>query len=304
MLALAAMAVSGPAFAAMGACEGAYVKSDPQDQIRLYTICLDDLQEEAVAGAYHNRGVAYMRTGQLEQAMSDFDASLLYDNNYGLAYFNRAAVYAEQGQLTRAMADLDRTLELRPSRIHSEAHYRRGLLRQATGDYAGAIADFEEVMETNIAWLDPDRRQKQRQRASGALAKAYLLATSPEPTFRDGAQAVTLAESALEHGEPAEARAVLAAAYAEAGQMDAALREHALARQMAAEAGAAEDAELTVQLAAYQAGEPYRLDASACGANTATECRFAWYSERMMLSRGKAWFGDAPAGDGASIAPF
>lgn len=277
----------GPVFAAMGACEGAYVKSDPEDQIRLYSICLDGLDQESLAGTYHNRGVAYLQTGELERAMSDFDSSILWDSDYGLAYFNRATIYALQSNPERAIADLTTTLDLRPSRVHRAAYLRRGALREIRGDYAEAMADYEAVAQASIPWFGGERTYKLRQRAQALIAQARLLATAPDDAIRDGQRAVALAEQALAIEESAAGRAALAAAYAETGQIDRAIQEQTLASQAGAEDGSIH-ALFAAQMAAFQAGQPYRDEASACVTTDEDGClEIAWTTERMHLYRTK-----------------
>lgn len=279
---------AAPAMAAMGACEGAYVKQNLADQIRLYTICLDGLWDNARAGAVHNRGVAYLQSGQIQQAISDFDMSLYYDPRYGLAYFNRAAANAQLGNYRLAIADLDHTLELLPSRVHVDARFQRGVLRQAERDYAGALEDFDAVIARNIAWLDPERRYKSAQITWGMLAKASLLATAEDPAFRNGAQAIALAEAVQAREDSAIVRSVLASAYAEAGRFVDAAREQALAVQMAEQEGWGEEsAGLDAQLAAYRDGQSYRTAATDCvhGGLAAYCDGSAWRVEQMHLRR-------------------
>lgn len=282
---LVALAAPGAAFSAMGACESAIRNKTPDEEIRLYTICMDELPESAMAGALHNRAVAHLEKGDLNAAEADLNASLSYDNEYGLAYFNRALIHARYGDIDLALADLSRAIELPPSRIHSAARLRRANLFQITGDYAGAVADYDRVIARQLAFLDPDRREKLQQRAEARLGKAWVLAAASDASVRDGAQAVTLAQEALDHEDSAYGRAVLAAAFAEAGRFPDAVREQQLAMQMAAQAGAPADATLEGQLAAYQADQPYRQPLANCAEESAAVCGAAWAENEGMVLR-------------------
>ena len=78
----------------MSACSSAYVKDSLDEQIELYTICLTHGQMSAqhLAGAFINRGVAYLRKGDTDRALEDFNKSIHYDPKFGLAYLNRALI--------------------------------------------------------------------------------------------------------------------------------------------------------------------------------------------------------------------
>jgi tetratricopeptide (TPR) repeat protein len=284
-----------PAFAGLGACEGAAVKKRPDDRIRLYTICMENLADKHMAGAYHNRGVAYLEVGDLENALSDINTSLQYDSEFGLGYFNRAIVYARLGDFDLALEDLDYAVEAHPTRIRTDAYLRRGALHEVMGDYASAIADYEVAM------------QRRGRKAEARLALASLLATAEDASYRDGARAVALAEDALERKGSAYGHATLAAAYAESGQFEVAVREQTLALQMAAEEGFAGDPELTTRLALYQAGQPYREAAVTCGvAGASEECdqQLAWVGDNMRLSRTSINVNFWTSGSGELPGPF
>ncbi len=83
------------------------------------------------------------------------------------------------------------------------------------GNYACAVENYERAIE-------------QRPESGAALTNlAWILATAPDATFRDGARAITLAEAAVSNAERTGDidgnlgyLVALAAAYAEAGRYD------------------------------------------------------------------------------------
>ena len=94
-----------------------------------------------------------------------------------------------------------------------------------------------------------------------AARLAWLLATAPEDSLRDGAEAVRLAERAVKvtGDRLPEALDVLAAAYAEAGRFDDATATARRARELATAAGGtALAAEIGQRLALYEVAKPYR----------------------------------------------
>jgi tetratricopeptide (TPR) repeat protein len=90
---------------------------------------------------------------------------------------------------------------------------------------------------------------------------ARLLATSPEPSLRNGAEAVALAERAAEltGGRQPQILDTLAAAYAEAGRFAEALETARRALALAEASGnAALAGTLQTRLALYASGKPLR----------------------------------------------
>jgi Flp pilus assembly protein TadD len=86
---------------------------------------------------------------------------------------------------------------------------------------------------------------------------AWIRATDRSAELRDGAQAVKLAERCckLSNYKMNGTLDTLAAAYAEAGRFDDAIRWQTKAIELA---GAADTSELKKQLESYQAGKPLR----------------------------------------------
>jgi hypothetical protein len=92
------------------------------------------------------------------------------------------------------------------------------------------------------------------------------VATSEDPSVRDGAEALLLAERLCEVSGCAQASELdaLAAAYAETGRFDLAAATAERARRSASEAGAAELADaIGLRTELYRRGEPYRVRSGA-----------------------------------------
>jgi tetratricopeptide (TPR) repeat protein len=231
----------------LAACGSAYAKKDPKDQIRLYTLCIEKgaLEVKNRAGAYNNRGVAYLEAGEIDKALVDFNAAIRDDPDWGLAYVSRATILMQKGELDAAEKDLTAATKLPPNRIWGPAFYYRGLVRQARGDFADALADYRAAVKEDKH--SPDYLNN----------LAWLLATCPDDRIRNGAEAVKVAESAMKAKDSAAARDTLGAAYAETGRFDDATREEsqAIAMFKGSPAGAAA---LNARLALYRSGKPYR----------------------------------------------
>ena len=148
-----------------------------------------------------------------------------------------------QGELDGALADATAALDRDPELVNgynlrASVHYQRG-------DFAAALADHLKAAE-----LDPDD--------PGTLNfLAWLRATCPDDGLRDGAQAVRDATRACELTEyrlPGYLD-TLAAAHAEAGRYEDAVRWQEKAVKLAAADGRAE---YEGRLELYKLGRPYR----------------------------------------------
>jgi tetratricopeptide (TPR) repeat protein len=195
--------------------------------------------------AYNNRGFAWRVKRDYDRAIADFNEALLLNPRYALAYRNRGLAWGSKREHDRAIADFNEALRLNPQ--DAQAYRSRGYAWSQKRDYTRAIADFNEALR--IAPQDPSVH-------NGA---AWLLATAPVATARNGARAVEHARKAAELSEwkAASILDTLAAAYAEAGNFSDAVRwqERALESPEFVKTlgeGARE------RLALYRKSQPYR----------------------------------------------
>ena len=128
------------------------------------------------------------------------------------------------------------------------AHNNLGWLAQSQGRWGEAAASYERAMA-----LDPAYRQ-------ALVNLAWLRAAAPEDSLRDGPSAIELARRALSgggEGDPALLD-LLAAARAEAGELEQAIELAERALDLAPSGGALAEG-LRARLAAYRAGSAWRL---------------------------------------------
>jgi tetratricopeptide (TPR) repeat protein len=130
-------------------------------------------------------------------------------------------------------------------------YVNRGLAWSETGEYGKALADLNEAMR-----LDPKE-------ASTYRMAAWIWATCPDAQFRDGKRAHEAATHAreLSGGGDADTLETLAAACAEAGDFDMAVKRQEEAVGMYKDEPARTNAD--ERLALYRARKPYREDPAA-----------------------------------------
>jgi tetratricopeptide (TPR) repeat protein len=144
--------------------------------------------------------------------------------------------------MDQAIADYDAALALDPA--NGGIYHARALALTAKGTYNKAIADYAASVR-----LNPDR-------ADYWNSAAWLLATCPQKEQRNGRQAIAHAKKACELSSWREASYLdtLAAAYAEDGQFEEAIRWQKQALQLAPEAS---QRDMRSRMELFQKGKPY-----------------------------------------------
>lgn len=100
--------------------------------------------EPTNAMAYSNRGSAYSRLQDIENALANYDLAIKHNPEYPTAYANRAFAYYKVGRYEEGVADCNRAVALKPNQAYGYSN--RGLCRAALGD-KGARADFQKALE-------------------------------------------------------------------------------------------------------------------------------------------------------------
>jgi tetratricopeptide (TPR) repeat protein len=168
--------------------------------------------EPRYANAHFGRAAAYRAKKEYDQAIKDLDATLDIDDKHVAAWNDRGLCYSLKKEYTKAVKDYDEALRINPK--NTVTYLNRGVAHKATKQYGKAIADYEDALR-----LDPKYAKVQSN-------LAWVLATCPEEKYRNGKRAVELATKASEStkGKDAGYLDVLAAAHAEVGNFDEAVR--------------------------------------------------------------------------------
>jgi tetratricopeptide (TPR) repeat protein len=197
------------------------------------------------AQAYVNRGAARSGKGDYDGAIADHSEAIRLNPPYTGAYVARAYAWTHKGDKDKAIADYGEAIRIDPK--YEAAYMGRGEMWRASGDYARSMADFEAVLRI-------------RPESAGAYNDiAWLRATAMDPKFRDARQAVESAKKAcrLSEWKRASHLDTLAAAYAEAGDFDQAVRWEEKALTFSANSGSAGE-KMRERLARYRQKKPYR----------------------------------------------
>jgi tetratricopeptide (TPR) repeat protein len=167
-------------------------------------------------------------------------------DNY-FAHASLADFLMRGGRVTEAIAHSEEALRIRPS--DADAQNNLGLALLQTGDTLRATEHLEKALE-----IDPGHMNAE-------VNLAWILATAPEASTRNGARAVQLAEDVAHRAGHPNAIVVrtLAAAYAETGRFSDAIET---AQQAIAIAKATGNdglaADLERNIAAYRLNQPIR----------------------------------------------
>jgi len=211
------------------------------------------------ADAYNNLGAALARQGKMDEAIVDLSkaveldpafasaesnlghALLAKDNvNEAIPHLNRAlelgpesadlhidlgAALAEKGQIDEAIPHFEQALRILPNEV--EAHSYLGMALVMKGRGTEGLAHWRQVLKR-----EPDNLQVLND-------TAWLLATSSDSTLRNGNEAISLAEHAVQLTSAREPALLgtLAAAYAEAGEFDKAIELEQRATDLAIQQG-------------------------------------------------------------------
>ncbi len=227
--------------------------------------------------ALQNRGVSLAMQGDYESALADFSKVVQLQPEYQNAWFNRGEIRYELGDFKNAVADYTQALDLKSDDAASYAS--RGHAYFQLADYTKALADYSDAvrLQPQDAGLYATRADAYRSlgnwpraaqdyqkaiRLDDALGVAYqgaawLMATCPDPRFRDSRQALLAAERAIELDGQSDYQYLdtLAAALASNGQYEEALA----AVKKALEACPEEQRPpLRDRQALYETGQPYR----------------------------------------------
>ena len=102
--------------------------------------------------AYNNLGFYLSRQGRMDEAMTNYEASLKINPNYADAQNNLGHALAERKQFATAIGHYRAALRNSPNNV--EIHNNLGNALAETGDAEGALAEYRFVLERNPEHAD------------------------------------------------------------------------------------------------------------------------------------------------------
>ena len=196
--------------------------------------------------ALYGLGNALLQTGRTDEAISYYEKAIAKIPSFVEAHHNLGNALVQKGSLAEAIPHYEKVLELKPA--HVDARYNLANAFVLEGKIGEAIAQYEAVLKTQPDFVDVLNNI------------AWVLATTPQASLRDGTKAVAFATRAdrLSGGDNPVILHTLAAAYGEAGNFDEAAANAKKAIELAKAAVQQPMVEqLSSELALYVARKPF-----------------------------------------------
>jgi tetratricopeptide (TPR) repeat protein len=193
-----------------------------------------------------NLGNGFFQQGRMGEAVSQYQKALEIEPDYAEAHNNLGNGFFQLGRVDEAISQYRKALQIKPDYADAQFNLGRALLQKGSIDEA--IPHFQKALQ--IAPADLTIQNK----------LAWLLATCPQASLRNGNKAVELArhDNELAGGKDPVLLGTLAAAFAEAGQFGDAVQSAQKAIELAQAAGRQDLAgRLNGELQFYEAGRPF-----------------------------------------------
>lgn len=185
--------------------------------------------------------------GRLDEARVHYQEGLAEMPYSALAHNNLGNNYSMQHNWEAARQEYERALKDNPR--CAEAHNNFGTLLMINGNAQDALAHWEEAVRLRPDWVEPLNNL------------AWSRATHPDSRFRNGSEAVILAQKAVQLSRSKDPQHLdtLAAAYAENGMFDDAIRTAQTALTLGAgSTNASLSGAIREHLALYEQRKPFR----------------------------------------------
>jgi tetratricopeptide (TPR) repeat protein len=192
---------------------------------------------------------ALLQRGKVDEAISQDELAVQTNPEYAEAQYSLGGALLQKGRVDDAISHYQQALQLNPDFAAAHSELAGTLLQK--GRAAEAISHFQKALQ-----LTPSNPSLQNN-------LAWLLATSPEASLRDGDKAVALARQAstLTGGQNPVVLHTLAAAFAEAGRFSEAVETAQRALSLAGtQSNTRLAAMLQSELKLYQAGSPFHTE--------------------------------------------
>ena len=134
------------------------------------------------ANAYNNLGIALIQKGQTDEAIIQFQKVLAIKPDNAVAHENLGNALLQKGQIDEAIFHYQRALAIQPDNVVVHDNLGNAFIQKGRLDEA--IIQFQRTLA-----IQPDLVEA----LNGLANIAWVLATSPDPSVRNGTKAVELA---------------------------------------------------------------------------------------------------------------
>lgn len=97
--------------------------------------------------SFFNQGFEKHKTGKLQSAMEWYSKALDNDSTFAMASLMRGIVQQQLKKYPEAISDYSQVITTGDSSFKVVGFYNRGVVKNMTGDFAGAIPDFSQAIE-------------------------------------------------------------------------------------------------------------------------------------------------------------
>ena len=238
--------------------------------------------DPSYGSAHNNLAIALGQMGRLEEAALHYRVALRFDPDNAAAQGNLAIILGEAGHFDEAAHHFTEAFRLDPESVNT--HYNFGNLLMNNAMPAEALAQYSEALRLRPGFADAHCNmaivllglgrvpeairhyeaalQSSHENLQAMEGLAWVYATNPDASVRNTTEAIRLAERACKISTNREPGALdtLAAAYANAGRFEDALRIANQALALAESSGQKEQAlYLRKRIQLYGANQPYRV---------------------------------------------
>ena len=197
--------------------------------------------------AHNNLGIALSRQGRLSEAVAHLQTTAALNPDRPKVHFNLATILLQDRQVDQAIDHFRKELEVQPH--YAEAHNNLGIALSQKGEVKEAVAQWQQTLQSEPNNLDAQ------------CNLAWVLATYPDASIRNGKQAAEYAQRAAElsHGKNPRILRLLAAAHAESGRFSEAIETAQRGLQLAIDQGDTRLADtLRSNIEQFRANSPLR----------------------------------------------
>tara|TARA_R100001132_G_C3269323_1_gene91597 strand:+ start:522 stop:1952 length:1431 start_codon:yes stop_codon:yes gene_type:complete len=204
--------------------------------------------------AYYKRGLTWHQQEKPAKAISDFNTAIRLAPEFWPTYNSRAYAFSANGDYDKAIKEIDALIEKDP--IDETLLLTRGYFHESHGKFDRALEDYQKVIRQRPAW------------PQGHNGVSWIRSTCSDPEYRDGKEALKYGEKACEltRWRDPEYLDTLAAAYAETGNFEQAIKYQKIVLQRVEKESKKKEFETRLKL--YLEEKPYHREPAELASKT------------------------------------